>query len=198
MRFLVMLCLLVMTATGVAAGGLGPGPAPEVAALPLEAAPVLPDRFVKRLAKARARFIEEAAAIILGYGSAQGVDAAGIETFIASTRAGIRARAMARLLAGDLDNDGAISGVELAALVGNAAASQRGQLQVAHGTADSDLSGMVSAAELRDWGQAKALDQMDEDEAQDWRQFMLFDLDHNGRVMLNEVMMIADGVRQGG
>lgn len=197
MRRLSMLLLILLMASPVSAGGLVP-PVNAPVAMTQDAPPPLPDRFVKRLAKARAQFVEQAAAIILGYGTAAGVDAAGIETFIASERATVRAREMARLLAGDLDNDGALSGGELAVLVANAAVGKRGQLQVAHGSADGDLNGIVSADELRAFGQSKALDQMDEDEAADWRRFMLFDLDHDGRVVLAEVMQVADGVRQGG
>ena len=192
-----MLLVILLMAGPVVAGGLVPA-APGQVAMPLDAPPALPDRFVKRLAKARAQFLEQAAAIILGYGTAQGVDPAGIENFIASGRAAIRAREIARLLAGDLNNDGALGAGELAVLMANAAASKRGQLQVAHGMADADLNGTASAEELRAYGEVKALDQIDEDEAADWRRFMLFDLDHDGRVVLAEVMEIADGVRQGG
>ena len=200
-RWAMLLVILLMAgpvvAGPVSAAGLVPA-APGQVAMPLDAPPALPDRFVKRLAKARAQFLEQAAAIILGYGTARGVDPAGIENFIASGRAAIRAREIARLLAGDLNNDGALGAGELAVLMANAAASKRGQLQVAHGTADADLNGIASADELRAYGQSKALDQIDEDEAADWRRFMLFDLDHDGRVVLAEVMEIADGVRQGG
>ena len=192
-----MLLVILLMAGPVVAGGLVPA-APGQVAMPLDAPPALPDRFVKRLAKARAQFLEQAAAIILGYGTAQGVDPAGIENFIASGRAAIRAREIARLLAGDLDNDGALGRDELSVLMANAAASKRGQLQLAHGSADSDRDGVATAAELRAYGQSKALDQIDEDEAADWRRFMLFDLDHDGRVVLAEVMTVADGVRQGG
>ena len=196
---LVVILLMAGSVVGgpVSAVGLVPA-APGPVAMPLDALPALPDRFVKRLAKARAQFLEQAAAIILGYGTAQGVDPAGIENFIASGRAAIRAREIARLLAGDLNNDGALDTGELAVLVANAAASKRGQLQLAHGSADADRDGTATANELRAFGQSKALDQIDEDEAADWRRFMLFDLDHNGRVMLAEVMEVADGVRQGG
>ncbi len=167
-------------------------------ATPVAVPPDLPERLLKQMNKAKSKFLEDAAALILGYGTVDGIGPAGIEHFIASSRAEIRARAMARLLAGDLDNDGAVSGEELASLVANASATGRGRLQLSFTLADADQAGFVTAAELRAFGQTKALDLFDEAEANDWRQFMLFDLDGNGHVALPEVMEVVSMLKQAG
>ena len=158
--------------------------------------PDLPERLLKQLNKAKLQFLEEAAALIMGYGNADGIDPAGIEIYIATSRAKIRASAIERLLAGDLDNDGAISRGELATLVAIASAAERGRLQLSFTTADLDQGGLVSAEELRAFGQTKALDRFDDAAASDWRQFMLFDLDGNGRVALPEVIAVANLLKQ--
>ena len=169
-------------------------PSPTQATVP----PDLPERLLKQLNRAKSRFLEDAAALILGYGSADGINAKGIETYISTHRAEIRVREMRDLLEGDLDNDGSIGGEELVILVANASASQRGRLQVAHAAADDDTNGSVTALELRLHGQARALQLFDEVDANDWRQFILFDLDQNGRVALPEVMEVVRMLEQAG
>ena len=192
LRYLFLVVAVLLLAEPAQAGTTLTGPDSLAVAVP----PDLPERLLKQLNKAKSRFLEDAAALILGYGTADGIDPAGIEIYIASSRAGIRARAMGRLLAGDLDNDGAISGDELTTLVANASAAERGRLQLSFTTADSDQGGFVTATELRTFGQVKALDLFDETEASDWRQFMLFDLDGNGRVAMPEVMAVANRLKQ--
>lgn len=192
LRFVGVMVAVMLLALPAAAGTTT-GPGAVTVAIP----PDLPERLLKQLNKAKSRFLEDAAALILGYGTPEGIDPAGIEIYIASNRAEIRARAMGRLLAGDLDNDGAISSAELATLVANASAAERGRLQLSFTAADADLGGLVTAEELRLSGQVKALELFDETEAADWRQFMLFDLDRNGRVAMTEVLAVANQLKQG-
>ena len=69
----------------------------------------LPDETIKKLRSKPAKFIETSADLIYGYGTDGGIDLGGIDNFIAVRRSAIRARAVAKLLEADLDNDGTVT-----------------------------------------------------------------------------------------
>ena len=94
---------------------------------------------------------------------------------------------MARYLAGDLDNDGAISRDEVAVLAGTLPAGKRGRLQRGFDQADSDSDKSLSLDELRGFAQGVAMVSMSEADAAAVQALMLFDLDRNGAVAMEEV-----------
>lgn len=156
----------------------------------------LPDKTLKKLQKAPDRFIESAAGLILGFGTDGGIDLAGIDRSIAMERARVRAREMRRLMTADLDNDGAVTRAEIGALVAAERAGARGRLFLAHRAADLDGDGRVSAAELRAHAQARAMQALSESDAAHLRAFMGFDLDADGQVTLDEVIVVVQAFRQ--
>lgn len=151
----------------------------------------LPDATLKRLQNKPEKFLTEAAALIFGYGAEGAIDPAGLERYIALERAEARARAMQRLLAADLDNDGVVAAAELASLADAASARERGRLRQRHLAADVDGDGAVTMEELRDAGQAAALDKLSDSDADVLRGFMACDLDGDGRVSLEEVREVT-------
>lgn len=151
----------------------------------------LPDATLKRLQQKPEKFLTEAAALILGYGAGDAIDPAGLERYIALVRAEARARAMQRLLAADLDNDGVVTAEETAALAAAASARERGRLRQGQLAADVDGDGAVTMEELRAAGQLAALDRLSEADAEVLRGFMACDLDGDGRVSLAEVREVT-------
>lgn len=154
--------------------------------------PGLPDPAKKKLRAAPDTFLQDAAAVIYGYGANGSIDLAGIDTFIAAERAKVRAREMARYLAADLNNDGDLGRAEMALLADAAPAAKRGRLQRGYDQADADANGLLTTVELRGFAQTLALAQLTEADAQALRALLLFDQDGNGLVAMEEV---AIGVR---
>jgi len=146
--------------------------------------PVLAEPALKRIRASPERFVEAAAVLIHGYGSDGAVDAAAVDRFIALQRAGARASALRKLLAADLDADGAIAADEVAAAE---AATGRGRLIALHGRADGDGDGTVSAVELTLHTAIEALAGFTEAEAQAARAVLACDQDGDGHVTLPEV-----------
>lgn len=157
------------------------------APLRAEMTPALGDKVLKRLIEAPDRFEEEAAGIILGYGTAKGLDEQGIEAYLAVGRARIRVREMRRLLLADLDDDGSVTQAELAILVAAENARGRGRLWLAHGAADGNGDGVVSMTELRARAAMVAAKEQGIAEAEAARDLMKLDLDGNGRVTVAEL-----------
>lgn len=151
----------------------------------------LPPAVLKKLRAAPDRFLAEAAAVIYATSGPDGASAAEVESTIALERAGLRAKEMRRLLAGDLDNDGAVAAAELDTLAAAQSAGARAALRMAAVAADGNADGAISAAELRTAAQAVALDRLPEAEATARMALLAFDLDGNGRVAVAEV---AEGV----
>ncbi|WP_299613815.1 hypothetical protein [uncultured Tateyamaria sp.] len=133
-------------------------------------------------------FVEEAAGLILGYGGPQGLSKADIETAIAAEHARLRAREMRRLLEADLNDDLAVTRAELDVLLGAASATMRGRLLVWHRAADTDRDGTASWAELRRHASATARTGLSAEAAAAMRAMMTFDMDGDGRVVLDEVL----------
>lgn len=152
-----------------------------------DTAPVLPDAMLKRIKAGPDRFLDLAALLIHGFGEQGRIDAAGIERSIALDRAGARASAQRRLLAADLDGDGAVQTGEIAVAAGAASASTRARLITTHARADADSDGIVSAAELAVHAGAESLKQVSEAEAAMSRAVLACDLDGDGAVTMAEV-----------
>ena len=95
--------------------------------------------------------------------------------------------AQRRLLAADLDGDGAVQTGEIAVAAGAASASTRARLITTHARADADSDGIVSAAELAVHAGAESLKQVSEAEAAMSRAVLAFDLDGDGAVTMAEV-----------
>ena len=145
------------------------------------------EAMVKKLRAAPDAFLRDAAKLIYGYGAGDGIDKAGINTFIAMERAGVRARAMAAYLSADIDNDGEIVADELEMMARAMAAPKRGALWVGFGKGDADRSLSLSQAELRSFAQNVAIAEISEDDALRLQGLMAFDLDGNGIVTMPEV-----------
>ena len=147
----------------------------------------LPEAVMKKLQAAPDAFLQDAAGVIYGFGTKGSIDAAGLNAFVAAERAKFRAREMARYLAGDLDNDGAINREEVAVLAGTLPAGKRGRLQRGFDQADTDANKSVSLVELRGFAQGVAMISMSEADAAAVQALLLFDLDRNGAVAMEEV-----------
>lgn len=154
-------------------------------------AQAVPEALAKRIKANPDRFVEEAATLIFGFGGAKGIDAAGVERFIALERAGARATVVRRLLSGDLDGDGAVTGAEMGVAAGAASASQRGRMLGLLARADDDADGAASGDEIMAFAAAEALEAFDERRAQGARAVLGFDGDADGLVTLPEVQRVV-------
>lgn len=175
--------LIFMVGCGVAQAQDAPAKDAVVTGL----AQTLPAATLKKLRAAPDTYLANAASLIYGFGTGGGIDAAGIDGFIAAERARIRARDMMQYLAADLNNDGDISRDEVAGLAAAAQASKRGRLQHGFDQADADANGVLSMAELRGFAQSTAMDQMSDAEADGLKALLQFDADGNGNVAMDEV-----------
>ena len=168
-----------------------------LAALPAPAeVPTLPDAVGKRIKSAPEAFVEAAAVLIMGYGGEDGIDRAGVENYIALERSGARASALRRLLAADLDGDGAVTAVEMAVAAAAASATQRGRLWALQARADADGNGVVSAVEVGVHAQAEAMKGFSEARAQAARAILGFDGDGDGWVTLDEVRAVVEALNE--
>jgi hypothetical protein len=135
-----------------------------------------PDRFAARVSD-----------LIAGFGTPEGLTAAGIEDHIALERAGARATALRRLLAMDLDADGSLDRAELAVSQRAASAATRGRMERQFRTADANGDGRIDPDELAAAGEAAALRALDEDEAQMLRALLTLDRDGDAALTQDEV-----------
>lgn len=155
----------------------------------------IPEATLKRLRKFPDRFIEEMASLIYGYGGGLGIDLAGIDRFIAMDRADVRAREVRRLMVGDLDNDLVVSLVEIKALMGAKRAGMRGRLLLKFKAADRNHDNAASAAEIRDFAQMRAMERVSHDDEKRLYGLMGFDLDENGWVEMEEIILMMEALR---
>lgn len=184
------ICLFLLTALA--------GPAfaePKVVGGTAALAERLPPPVMTRLREAPERFEEETAGLIFAYGHGGAITTEGIDTAIAHSRAKARARAVADLMASDLDADGVLSGLEVAVAGQALAPRARGLLWTRHGRADADGDGAVDPAELAAYAETRAQATMGPAEAARLHDLMLFDLDADGRVTLDEVSLAMQALR---
>ncbi len=154
--------------------------------LPIVARAEAPEALIQRIKADPDRFLEEAAGLILGFGSDGVLDASGVARFVAVARARIRVRAERRLMLADLDADGAVTGEELSVLLRAEGAGPRGRLAVAHLRADADGDGTVSAAERMAAARGVAAREV-APVAADAAAVLALDVDGDGRINLAEL-----------
>ena len=187
--------VLVATLVQPAAAGRddGAGLAEGMAALRDETASMLadlPERKLEELRRSPRAFIEMAADMIYGFGTAGALGPEGIDRYIAMGRAQIRAREIRRFLLADLDDDGVVTEAEINVLIAAEAATSRGRLYLAFRSADTAggaPDGRVDLDEMRAHASRVALEEIDAVKVDRIRSILLFDLDGDGRVTLPEV-----------
>lgn len=132
-------------------------------------------------------FLELAAALIHGFGGPQGLDAAGVDRFVALERAEARASALRRVQVADLDFDGGVTADEMGVLVAAASAKARGRLWALFEAADANTDRALSADETALWGRAEALRSFSPADEAIARAVLSFDGNADGWVTLEEV-----------
>ena len=181
--------------------GIGAAQAQEVPAKGTGLTELIKSMPVKRLKALKATpdgFLEDAAEIIYASGKEGQIDAAGLDLFIAAKRAGVRARIMGFFLAADLNNDAAISETEATLFAATLQSGRRGKLKWGFDLADADADGTMTLGELRSHAEGVAMKEFDEMDAAGVRSLILFDLDGNGTVAMDEVVMAVSSLLEQG
>jgi hypothetical protein len=178
MTRLQILGCLAMLASGATAGEMRG--ASEVAA-------GLPPALLTRIQTSPETYLDRAATIIAGYGGTGGIDAAGIDRYIAVARAEGRALRIGDLLTADLDNDGAVTADEVETLAPLLDARKRGRLMRSYAQGDADSDGVMTAGELQAVGERAGMRRMSEAAAAALQALLAFDLDGNGLVSSAEL-----------
>lgn len=132
-----------------------------------------------------ARFEAFVASLILGYGSAKGIGAQGLEDYLAVERAKLRVRELRRMLLADLDDDGSVTQQELFVVMSAQGASARGALWQAHSAADANVDGTVTQVEMQT--QARLVAGRAAAEEADVRDLLQLDFDADGFVSTLEL-----------
>ncbi|WP_432447976.1 EF-hand domain-containing protein [Aliiroseovarius marinus] len=156
----------------------------------------LPGPSIKRLTKDPARFIEEGTMLILGYGQDGSIGVQGIENYIALKRAKVRAREIRRFDLADLNGDGQITRAELDVLMATERASARGRLLIGFTKSDLNEDGILTDVERRAYGEAKALEEVDEDEEEILKSILKLDQDDDGRLSIPEMIVALEMLEQ--
>lgn len=157
------------------------------------AAQGLTDEMRARIAEDRGAFLDAASTAIAWFGDDRGLNAAGIDDFIAAERAERRSGVMQMLLAADLSADGALSRAEVARVAPSLSPTARGKLIVRQDQADLNGDGMVSAPEMTRFAANEALRLVPDKRAENLRLMLLFDDNGDGWVSYPEVKRaIAD------
>ncbi len=151
------------------------------------AAQGLTDEMRARIARDRGAFLDAASTAIAWFGDDRGLNAAGIDDFIADERAERRAGVMQMLLAADLSADGALGRDEVARIAPSLSPTARGKLIARHDQADLNGDGTVSGAEMTGFAAAEAQRLVPDKRAEDLRLMLLFDQDGDGWVSFAEV-----------
>jgi len=135
-----------------------------------------PDRF-------EARMLD----LVAGFGGPDGLTRDGIAAHVALERAAARAGAMRRLLAMDLDADGAVQRDELRVVQQAASAGARGRMERQFAAADADGDGLVSAEEIAADGKAAGLRALGEEEEAQVFATLTLDADGDGALTADEL-----------
>lgn len=186
-RLTIFTLFLALMPFGLAAQTVRDVAAPEILPGVISATAALPAATVKRLRSAPDRFVQDAGRLIYGYGQGGAIDAPGLARYVALQRASSRARNLRSFLDADLDNDGAVSGAEIAARADTLAANARGRLRFAHKSADLDQDGSVSWDEMRNQAQIDAMGIVSTEDEAVIMGFTGFDSDKDGQVTMAEV-----------
>lgn len=161
---------------------------PFVCAAAATAAPPDPNARLQKLIAQRAEaVVAEGTRLILGYGEAGALDAAGLARAIAHERAALREAARAMLLRADLDGDGAVGAAERALHENTLSARMRAQMRTAFDQADADRDGTASSAEISAHAARVGLEKFDETDAADLRAYLELDQDGDGRLTVEEL-----------
>lgn len=155
---------------------------------PAELAARLPEGLLDKVRANPFSFIENAAEMVAAYGSDGGLGPEGIEWMIADTRAEVRAQAVRQFMEADLDNDQAITRVEVDKRMVLLSQGKKGKLDLAWRGADGDADGRVVAAEINDYAEGAALSKLSEEKANLLRAYMLLDLNGDGSLHMEEVI----------
>jgi hypothetical protein len=153
--------------------------------------PAVPERLAADLLRAPDRVAAAAARIIHGYGDGLRMTAGDVTRAVAVDRAAVRGRAAGRILAADLDADGAVTGAEAAAAGAALSAGARARLMRLVDGADANRDGRVSAPEISAAAEAAALRAVTEAEVARDMGLLSLDLDGDGAVTLAEVREAA-------
>ena len=192
-----MLFRIILGVLAALCGAAAHAQVADVAAPPTEVAPApavaeliksMPEKRLKALRATPDGFLDDAATMIYAYGTDGRINAAGLEAYIMLRRSEARARSMAMFLTADLNNDGAISRDEAKLYASTLTARRRGDLQWGFDLADADADGSLNMDELRNHADGVAMKAMDESDAAGVRSLILFDLDGDGTVAIDEVV----------
>ena len=151
----------------------------------------LPESTMRKLRKGPDYFIEQAAGLILGYGENGRIDQHGIDLYIASRFAEVRAREIRKFLKGDLNDDLQLSELELSVQINAASARQRGRLLLDFRAADINQDGVLTFDEMRSYAQTRADAGLGQWQLADLKALMEFDTNDDGFVSLDEVVVTA-------
>jgi Ca2+-binding EF-hand superfamily protein len=141
----------------------------------------------KRITGDPETYLEQAAAVIMGYGREGAISAAELQNYIALERAGARASALRSLLAMDLDADGTLTEEEVAFAAAAASGRTRGRLWAMFLEADAGGDGRVTGPEMAVLAAAAGMKGFSEGKAEGVLALLAFDRNGDGRVSLAEV-----------
>jgi Ca2+-binding EF-hand superfamily protein len=133
------------------------------------------------------RFESEMLDLVAGFGGPDGLTADGIGAHVALERAAARAAAMRRLMAMDLDADGAVLRQELQVAQQAASAGARGRMERQFAAADGNGDGSVSAEEIAADGKAAALRALGKEEEEVLFAALTLDANGNGALAADEL-----------
>lgn len=125
--------------------------------------------------------------LIAGFGGSAGLTVDGIRDHVALKRASARASAMRRLIAMDLDGDGAVLRDEMQVAQRAASAASRGRVERQFALADADADGRIDGDEMAADGLAAALRALGADEAALLMSVLTLDADGDGALSAGEL-----------
>lgn len=172
------LCLFLMAGAGVA------GPAGMDAAALRQ---TLPQSVQARMAADPVGFRQKLAQLAAHFGDGGELTAASFERMAAAGRARTAAAAAARLMAADLDGDGAVSRAERDAALQFLPGARQKRFGDAWAQADADKDGLVSADELAGHAREAARQPAAAARAEGWMALMALDANADGKLSPAEV-----------
>lgn len=150
-----------------------------------DGAPGVPPALRAQILERPARFEAAAAAVILGYGTSKGINAQGLEDYLAVERAKLRVREMRQMMLADLDDDGAVTQREVIVAAAAQRVRARGRLWQAHRAADTNGDSTVTLAEPQAHARLAATDAVAREAG--IRDLMRLDFDGDGFVSMQEL-----------